>query len=106
MARDINIHSQTVKHTKERAIARGTAGKIALGEAVTFEAIHFGIRQKLTSKIVEFESPYIFVDEMQKGAFKHMKHIHKFEEKEKGTLMTDILEFSSPFGIIGKALIG
>jgi ligand-binding SRPBCC domain-containing protein len=103
MARDIDIHCHTVKHTKEKAIAGVTSGKIKLGDTVTFEAVHFGIRQRLTSKIIECESPYIFVDKMQSGAFKQMKHVHKFKEKENGTLMTDILDFSSPFGIVGKA---
>ena len=44
MARDIDVHTQTVwKHTKEKAIAGVTSGKINHDDTVTFEARHFGL---------------------------------------------------------------
>lgn len=46
--------------------------------------------------------PYHFTDIMQKGAFKSMKHQHIFRQQSDNTIMTDIFEFQSPFGIIGK----
>jgi ligand-binding SRPBCC domain-containing protein len=101
-ARDINLHTRTVwRYTREKAIDGVKQGLINLGESVTFKATHFGIRQMLTSKIVEYNRPYIFIDEMQKGAFKRMKHTHEFKEQGEGTVMKDILEFQSPFGIVG-----
>lgn len=49
-ARDIDVHTQTVwKHTRERAIAGVTTGRIGAGDTVTFQATHFGIRQTLSS---------------------------------------------------------
>jgi len=63
LARDIEIHTKTVwKHTNEKAIEGITSGRIGLGEYVTFQATHLGVRQKLTSRIVEYERPYKFVD--------------------------------------------
>lgn len=101
MARDIDIHTQTVwKHTRERAVDGVTSGMIGFGETVTFEATHFW-RQRLTSKIVEYDRPYRFVDEMQKGSFKRLKHIHDFIEVEGGTLLTDTLDFAAPLGPLG-----
>jgi ligand-binding SRPBCC domain-containing protein len=38
---------------------------------------------------------------MQKGAFKQMKHTHEFQRAGEGTMMKDILEFQSPFGMVG-----
>ena len=73
-----------------------------MNESVTWRAKHFGIYQKLTSKITEFDRPNYFVDEMQKGAFKEFKHEHHFVEFNGGTLMTDIFNYKSPFGIFGK----
>ncbi|MBD2863024.1 SRPBCC family protein [Paenibacillus oceani] len=103
-SRDIGLHTKTVwKHTREQAVAGVTSGLIGYGETVTFEATHFGIRQRLTSKIVEFDRPYRFVDEMQKGAFAYLRHAHDFLEHPEGTLMKDTLEFHSPYGIIGKS---
>lgn len=102
IARNIDIHTQTVwKHTKERAVAGVTYGTIKGGELVTFEAAHFGVRQRLTSKISEYDAPYLFVDEMQKGAFKSLRHVHEFQATDKGTIMTDTLYFEAPLGVLG-----
>jgi ligand-binding SRPBCC domain-containing protein len=56
----------------------------------------------LTSKVIECRYPYLFIDEMQQGAFAYMRHTHLFEETDEGTLMKDILDFSSPYGRLGK----
>lgn len=102
LARDIDVHTQTVwKHTKEKAIQGVISGPIGIGQTVTFEATHFGIRQTLTSKITEYNEPYLFVDEMQNGAFKSLRHIHQFEERDHKTIMIDYLEFTAPYGLIG-----
>lgn len=103
LARDIDLHTMTVwKHTKEKAIDGVTSGPIGLGQTVTFEATHFLIRQRLTSKITEFVEPYVFVDEMQKGAFKRLRHVHEFIEVEGKTRMVDTLYFEAPLGWLGK----
>lgn len=59
-----------------------------LGEAVAFEAVHFGVRQRLTGKVVERDSPHRFVDEMTEGAFQSVRHVHEFKPSDPGTLMT------------------
>lgn len=78
------------------------SGFIGLGEWVTWEAIHFGIKQKLTSKITALESPYYFVDEMVSGALKSFKHEHIFEEKEGHIMMIDRFSFEAPLGRLGR----
>lgn len=102
LARDIDVHTQTVwKHTKERAIQGVTEGPIGSDQTVTFEATHLGVRQTLTSRITQFKEPYLFVDEMQKGAFKSLRHIHEFEQHGNKTIMKDTLTFEAPYGLIG-----
>lgn len=102
LSRNIDFHTASLVHSKEKAIAGKTSGLIGLGEWVTWEATHFGIKQQLTSKITVFESPNYFVDEMISGAFKSFKHEHIFQKKEQHTLMIDKFNFESPFGILGK----
>lgn len=103
VSRDIGIHTQTVwKHTREKAVSGVTTGLIEAGQTVTFEATHFGVRQRLTSKIVEYDRPFYFVDEMQKGAFHSLRHEHIFVEQPEGTLMTDIMDYKSPLGFLGR----
>ena len=102
LSRSIDLHKISTKQTNEEAIAGVTSGLINLNESVTWRAKHFGIYQKLTSKITEFKKPDYFVDEMEKGIFKKFKHEHIFKEKNGETLMIDIFDYVSPLGILGK----
>ena len=104
LMRDIRLHTETTSKTDEKAVAGVTDGMIGLGQTVTFEGTHFGMRQRLTVKVVEFERPYLFVDEMIDGTFKTFKHIHEFEPRDSGTLMRDTLVWNSPFGILGRVV--
>src|SRR5687768_6093720 len=100
-ARDIGLHCQTVAHTQERAVAGVTSGLIGLGQTVTFEGVHFGIRQRLTARVTKFERPIYFVDEMTQGAFQSMRHVHEFIPQGQSTLMRDTIEWKSPLGVLG-----
>lgn len=106
LARSIELHRLSTQQTKEKAIGGVTSGLITLGQSVTWRAKHFGIRQTLTSKITEFEPPHRFVDEMVAGAFRHFRNEHRFEAVDDGTLMTDIFEYSVPYGLLGKLFDG
>src|SRR5882757_2811493 len=102
LARSIDVHVASTRHTGEIAIAGRTSGLIELNETVTWRAKHFGIWQTLTAKVTEMAAPYFFADEMVKGAFKSFRHEHHFAEHKGYTLMTDIFVFESPLGILGK----
>lgn len=102
LARDIDLHQKSTFQTGEVAIAGRTSGLIELGETVTWRAKHLGVVQTHTSEITAMEKPYHFTDIMLKGTFKSFKHQHIFRQDGKNTVMTDILEFESPFGIFGK----
>jgi len=101
LSTSIDLHKISADQTKEEAIAGRTSGLIQLHETVTWRAKHFGIWFKMKVKIVDFENPNYFVDEMIKGPFKYMRHRHDFESKDNGTLMKCTFEFASPFGPIG-----
>lgn len=102
LARCIDLHEETMSKTNEKAIDGVTKGLINLGETVTWQATHFGIRQKLTSKITEYNRPFHFRDVMIKGAFKRFTHDHFFEQKGEKVLMKDVFDYTSPFWILGK----
>ena len=102
LSRSIDLHKTSTAHTNEQAIAGKVSGLIELNESVTWRAKHFGVYQNLTSKITEFDKPNYFVDEMQEGAFKEFKHEHHFTELNGETLMIDIFNYKSPFGILGE----
>ncbi|MFK7776189.1 MAG: cell division protein [Saprospiraceae bacterium] len=102
LARSIDLHQVSMQQSNEKAIAGRTKGLIEMNEEVTWQATHFGIKQKLTSKITQFDFPNSFRDEMVKGAFKKFTHDHIFLEKNGETEMQDIFDFESPFGWFGK----
>lgn len=102
LARNIDLHQESTSKTNEKAIAGRISGLIEEGETVTWRAKHLGFYQTHTSKIISMEKPYQFTDVMLKGTFKSFKHQHSFRQEGKNTIMTDLLEFESPFGFIGK----
>lgn len=104
LARSIDLHQHSMGHTNERAIGGVTSGLINMGQTVTWEAVHFGIRQCLTSKITVCERPEHLQDIMVDGAFEGFTHDHFLSETASGTLMKDIFDFSSPFGLLGMAV--
>ncbi len=102
LARSIDLHVESTAGTREKAVAGRTTGLIGLGETVTWEATHFGIRQRLTSKIVVFDPPHHFRDTMLSGAFKRLDHDHYFRWDGSQTVMTDQFDYTSPLGILGR----
>ncbi len=102
LSRSIDLHTISTAGTNEEAIDGRTTGLIDLNEFVTWRATHFGIRQKLTSKITAFEKPFHFRDEQVKGAFKFFKHDHFFKEQDQMVIMNDVFQFEAPYGFAGK----
>ncbi len=71
------------------------------GDVVTWEARHLGVRQRLTSKITEFDAPRSFEDEQIAGPFASFCHRHEFTGRDGVTVMTDLVRYRAPFGAIG-----
>ncbi|MGG4166996.1 SRPBCC family protein [Rossellomorea vietnamensis] len=101
LARNVDVHTETTGKTKERAIDGVTKGVMEEGGSVTWEAIHLGIKQTLTAKIIEMKKPYHFTDVMIKGAFHSFTHVHEFIESRTGTIMKDTFTYQSPLGVLG-----
>jgi len=103
LARDVGAHTESAGFSGERAVPPGrTEGLLEAGDLVTFEGKHFGIRQRVTVKILSMDRPRRFDDELVRSAFRHLHHAHEFEPSKGGTLMRDTLEWTSPFGILGR----
>ncbi|MBX7173465.1 MAG: SRPBCC family protein [Pyrinomonadaceae bacterium] len=102
LSRSIDLHADSMSHTDEKAVDGVTKGLISLGETVTWEATHFGIKQRLTSKITICERPTKFGDTMVSGAFARFDHEHFFEEIDGKTVMRDAFDYDSPLGFLGK----
>ncbi|MEM1180955.1 MAG: SRPBCC family protein [Acidobacteriota bacterium] len=105
LARDVGVHCQTAVSTEERVLPPGvTEGRLELGDTVIFEARHLGVRQRLEARITRMDAPRSFTDEMVRGVFKSLIHVHLFLPTDGGraTTMRDELAWVSPLGPLGR----
>jgi ligand-binding SRPBCC domain-containing protein len=100
----VDAHTASMRASGERAIAGVTSGGLVLGDQVTWRAQHFGVRFTMTSRVSEYDAPHRFVDEQVSGPFRRWWHEHRFEPAAEGTLMTDLVEFASPAGLVGRVV--
>jgi len=104
LSRSINLHKISTAATGEKAIAGVMNGLINRNETVTWQAKHLFKLRQFTSEITAMQHPEFFVDEMIKGDFSSFKHDHHFKATGNGTIMIDLVEFESPYGLAGKLL--
>ena len=102
LALNVQAHLDSTRQTGERVVAGPASGQLQLGDTVTWEARHLGVRQQLTVRITAATPPHYFCDELLRGAFRALRHDHYFDAVPGGTLMRDVFEFSSPFGFVGR----
>ena len=102
LCRNISLHKISTKDTNEEAIAGTTSGPIGLNETVTWKAKHLGKKRIMQVKITAMETPVSFTDEQVAGDFVSFRHEHHFKSIDNGTLMIDMLDFKSPYGVAGQ----
>lgn len=98
----VDAHAQSQAGAQERPVAGVLMGEMRLGDTVTWEAVHFGIKQHLTSQITAYDRPASFTDEMVAGIFQRLHHVHTFVPQPYGTLMIDDFTFRAPLGVLGR----
>lgn len=111
---DVDVHTASMADSGERAVGGVAAGGMRLGDTVTWRARHFGVWWRMTSAITAYDRPGFFVDEQQRGPFRRWRHEHHFAADDaatengsangSGTVMRDVVEFTSPLGILGRAV--
>jgi ligand-binding SRPBCC domain-containing protein len=100
LARSTNAHVASQVDSGERVIA-APRELLELGDEVTWEARHFGFRQRLTARITQMKSPTVFADDQVSGAFRSFRHVHRFDAVPGGTLVVDDFTYRLPLGWIG-----
>ena len=103
LARNIDVHKESMNQHKEEAVAGIRFGLIEKNETVTWKAKHLFKTRFYRSEITEMKKPDMFVDEQVKGDFAMMKHEHYFKPIENGTLMIDQFHFETR-GAFGKLI--
>ena len=104
-ARDVKAHVESAAFSREKLVPPGKLdGILDAGDLVCFEGRHFGVRQRFCARITHVDRPHVFVDEMVEGFFRQLRHAHWFSPYDRGTLMTDHLEWRAPLGRLMDAI--
>ena len=80
-----------------------TSGDKGLGQVIHLKVRQFGIF--VTSwhvRITEYQPPSLMVDEQIRGPFAYWKQTRKLRVVGGKTELTDIVDYSVPFGLLGK----
>ncbi len=102
LARSLDLHADSMASTGERPVGGKMGGLFGPDDAVTWQARHFGVRQRLTSRMNGYERPRHFRDTMVRGAFRRFDHDHFFAaESADTTIMRDVFDFDAPLGPLG-----
>ncbi|MEO6089881.1 MAG: SRPBCC family protein [Umezawaea sp.] len=99
---DVEVHTDSMAGAAERAVDGVTSGRLALGDTVTWQARHFGLRWRMTSRVSVFAPPDHFVDEQVDGPFLSWHHAHHFDPDGRGgTVMRDVVDYAAPLRPLG-----
>ena len=99
--RSVDLHTDSTGASGERAVDGVITGLLKAGDSVTFEATHFWVRQRLTSRVSKLDRPAHFQDVLVKGAFKSFEHDHHFTEVGGQTIIKEVFNYRSPLGPLG-----
>jgi hypothetical protein len=84
------------------AVSGRTSGMVRGGDVVRWEGWQLGLRHHHVSQISSYEAPVFLQDTMLDGRFQYLQHDHHLRETADGTLLSDDLRFSLPFGALGR----
>ncbi len=104
LSRHIGLHKESMSKFKEEAVAGTRFGLVEKEDTVTWRARHLFKQRLIRVKITEMKRPDKFTDEQLDGDFKMMKHEHYFKPCDNGTILIDLFQFESPYGMMGRWL--
>ena len=97
-----NLDTITPKEMKFNIKSNNGNKKMYEGMIITYTVTPLlNIPLNWITEITHIKNKY-FVDEQRIGPYKMWHHEHIFEQKEDGILMTDIITYVPPMGVLGK----
>jgi ligand-binding SRPBCC domain-containing protein len=72
------------------------------GATIAYQLRVRGIPLRWLTEIERWDPPYEFIDIQIKGPYKFWRHTHRFRELESGTRIADIVDYTLPFGVLGR----
>ena len=98
-----NLDKITPKEMRFNIISNNGNKKMYEGMIITYTVTPLlNIPLNWITEITHIKKNKYFVDEQRIGPYKMWHHEHIFEQKEDGILMTDIITYVPPMGVLGK----
>ena len=98
-----NLQKITPPHMGFEITSPYTGNEVYEGQIITYKVYPFkGIKSYWVTEITKVKEGEYFIDEQRFGPYKMWHHEHFIEEKNGGVLMTDVISYKIPFGLIGR----
>ena len=72
------------------------------GQIIDYNINIKGFPVRWRSLISSYDPPYRFIDEQIRGPYTKWHHTHTFTKENGGTKIDDQIEYSMPFGLLGR----
>ena len=97
-----NLQSITPQDVDFKIITNLDGVKMYAGQIIEYKIKPLsGISFYWRTEITKVKDKEFFIDEQQKGPYKLWHHEHHFQSIDGGVLMTDIVQYKNPLGILG-----
>tara|TARA_R110000764_G_scaffold9589_2_gene30578 strand:- start:387 stop:842 length:456 start_codon:yes stop_codon:yes gene_type:complete len=97
-----NLKKITPDYVGFDIISKDVPSKMYAGMIISYKVSPlFGIKTTWVTEITHLKENSYFVDEQRVGPYKIWHHQHRIQPMEKGTLMTDIVSYQPPLGLLG-----
>lgn len=102
MSSPSNLENITPKSMDFQILSKNTDQKMYPGMIIKYKVTPLlYIPMTWVTEITHVKEKKYFVDEQRIGPYKMWHHEHIFEQKNEGILMTDIITYVPPFGVVG-----
>ena len=100
-ARPENLECITPKNLKF-SIKTLSPIRMETGQIIDYNIKIKGFPLRWRSLISSYDPPYRFIDEQIRGPYSKWHHTHTFTKENGGTKIDDQIEYSLPFGLLGR----
>ncbi len=98
-----NLQKITPANMGFEILNKNLSSKMYAGMIIAYKVSPISrLKMKWVTEITQVKEKEYFIDVQQEGPYRFWHHEHHFKETKDGILMTDILNYKPPFGIIGK----
>jgi ligand-binding SRPBCC domain-containing protein len=74
------------------------------GACIRYRLRWHGFPLRWLTEIQSWNPPFEFVDVQAKGPYRLWQHTHSFKPVDGGTLMSDVVRYALPYGLLGRVV--